>query len=82
MMLAPVIFRTTAMKQIAIDAYDICRVREIQDEVEITYIVVHDKPDTFTTLADFEDVLNNIRKAQNDVMPKRPRDDGEAWKGE
>jgi len=80
-MLAPVTFQKTNGKRIAIDTYDICRVDETQDLVVVTYVIVPDTPEMFDTPERLEDVLDKIKRAQEDAMPKGPRDEGDDWKG-
>lgn len=77
-MLAPTTFVQLNGKRIAIDAYDVCSVQEVDDGVQILYMATNDA-DILTTSEEFDDVLTKLRDSRIKAMPRKPRD-GDEWK--
>lgn len=78
-MLAPTILHKKADGlRIAVDAYDICLVAEIENGVQVTYMATNE-PDVIVVTEPFEDVLDLFAEAKRKAQPRKPRD-GDEWK--
>lgn len=81
-MIAPTEFVQTNGYRIAMDAFDICGVTEVEDEtglcVEVTYAITHKATDTFQTHEDFSVVLEKLAVARHKVQ--NPTEEGDEWR--
>ncbi len=78
-MLAPCIFTQVNGKRIAIDGFCICTVTEIDEGVQIQY-VLEDKPDTVIVRGRFDEIVALVAASHKEADSHRPRE-GDEWKG-
>lgn len=81
-MIAPTEFVQTNGYKIALDAFDICVVTEVEGEhgpyVEVTYADTHKTTGTFYTPEAFSDVLEKFAAARDKVQ--NPTEEGDEWR--
>ena len=74
-MIASIEFVKIGGKRIAINAYDVVVVAEMDEGTQVTHVST-DREDTFTTKEDFQDVM--LRCIE--VLRKWQSDPGDSWK--
>lgn len=81
-MIAPTTCVQTNGYKIALDAFDICVVKEDEDDdgsyVEVTYAITHKTTGTFQTRESFSDVLGKYASARHEAQ--NPTEEGDEWR--
>jgi len=78
-MLAPCLLTQIDGKQIAIDAYDVCTIAEIDEGIQVEYVIA-DKSNTVTINGDFDKIVDILVDAHNKADSKYHREEGDEWK--
>lgn len=81
-MIAPTTCVQTDGYKIALDAFDICVVEEVEDDtgpyVLVTYAITHKTTGTFQTQESFSEVLEKYEAARHEAQ--NPTEEGDEWR--